>query len=132
MTFINTNVLLDLVTDDPIHADGSLARLEEAALRGLLVIGDVVCGELSVRYERIEDLDAFVAQAGLRRTAMPDAALVLAGKAFRSYRRSGGTRVGVLPDFFVGAQAALAARPLLTRDVTRYRTYFPSVELIAP
>lgn len=132
MTFVDTNVLLDLVTDDPVHADWSLAQLEAAALRGPLVIGDIVYAELSVRYARIEDLDAFVARAGLRRAAMPDAALFLAGKAFGSYRRSGGTRTGVLPDFFVGAQAALAERPLLTRDVRRYRTCFPSVELIAP
>lgn len=132
MTFVDTNVLLDLVTDDPVHADWSLAQLEAAALRGPLVIGDIVYAELSVRYARIEDLDAFVARAGLRRAGMPDAALFLAGKAFASYRRSGGTRTGVLPDFFVGAQAALAERPLLTRDVRRYRTYFPSVELIAP
>ena len=132
MTFVDTNVLLDLVTDDPDHADRSLARLEAAALRGPLVINAVVHAELSVRYARIEDVDAFVSRAGLRRYPIPEAALFLAGKAFAAYRRAGGRRTGVLPDFFIGAHAAVLGMPLLTRDRARYRTYFPTVEMIAP
>ena len=132
MTLVDTNVLLDLATDDPAFADWSLAQIEAAALRGPLLINDVIYAELSVRYERIEELDEFVDRAGLRREAMPAAALFLAGKAFRSYRQAGGSRTGVLPDLFIGAHAAVRGVPLLTRDVARYRTYFPTVALIAP
>ena len=131
MTFVDTNVLLDLVTDDPVHADRSLAQLEAAALRGPLVVNAVVYAELSVRYARIEDVDVFVSRSGLRREPIPGAALFLAGKAFASYRRAGGRRTGVLPDFFIGAHAAVLGTPLLTRDRARYRTYFPKVDLIA-
>lgn len=132
MTVVDTNVLLDLVTDDPRFAEWSLAQLEAASLQGPLVINDVVYAELSVRYERIENVTDFVAQAGLRHEALPAEALFLAGKAFRSYRRTRGTRTGVLPDFFIGAHAAVREMPLLTRDHGRYRTYFPTVELIVP
>ena len=129
---VDTNVLLDLVTDDPVWADWSLAQLEAASLMGPLLINDVVYAELSVRYGRIEDLDRFLEAAGISMTTMPRAALFLAGKAFVQYRKAGGARAAVLPDFFIGAHAAVDQRPLLTRDVGRYRTYFPSVQLIAP
>lgn len=132
MTLVDTNVLLDLVTNDEAWADWSVAQLEEASLRGPLVINDVVYAELSVRYERIEDLEAFIDAAGLELRPLPRSALFLAGKVFTRYRRSGGTRTGVLPDFFIGAHAAVAELPLLTRDVGRYQTYFPTVELIFP
>ncbi|MCX8997910.1 type II toxin-antitoxin system VapC family toxin [Rhizobiaceae bacterium BDR2-2] len=132
MTLVDTNVLLDLVTDDPKWADWSIARLEAASLAGPLLINDVVYAELSVRYERIEDLDAFLDEAGLERVAMPRAALFLAGKVFAHYRKAGGSRTGVLPDFFIGAHAAVEGLSLLTRDIGRYRTYFPSLTLIAP
>ncbi|WP_318764970.1 type II toxin-antitoxin system VapC family toxin [Agrobacterium fabrum] len=117
MTFVDTNVLLDLVTDDPVWADWSIEQLELASVSGSLYINDVVYAELSVRYERIEELDAFVDQAGLKFTPFPRAALFLAGKAFTKYRRRGGTRTGVLPDFFIGAHAAIQNLPLLTRDL---------------
>ncbi|TWG53523.1 type II toxin-antitoxin system VapC family toxin [Aminobacter sp. J44] len=132
MTLVDTNVLLDLVTNDEAWGDWSIAQLEEASLRGPLVINDVVYAELSVRYERIEDLEAFIDAAGLELRPLPRSALFLAGKVFTRYRRSGGTRTGVLPDFFIGAHAAVAELPLLTRDVGRYQTYFPTVELIFP
>ncbi|RWB22852.1 MAG: type II toxin-antitoxin system VapC family toxin [Mesorhizobium sp.] len=132
MTLVDTNVLLDLVTDDPKWADWSLYQLEAASLDGPLLINDAVYAELAVRYERIEHLEAFVDGAGLEMTSMPRAALFLAGKVFTHYRRAGGSRTGVLPDFFIGAHAAVARLPLLTRDVRRYRTYFPSLKLIAP
>ncbi|MDG4893906.1 MULTISPECIES: type II toxin-antitoxin system VapC family toxin [Mesorhizobium] len=132
MTLVDTNVLLDLVTDDPKWADWSLYQLEAASLDGPLLINDAVYAELAVRYERIEHLEAFVDGAGLEMTSMPRAALFLAGKVFTHYRRAGGSRTGVLPDFFIGAHAAVAQLPLLTRDVRRYRTYFPSLKLIAP
>lgn len=132
MTLVDTNVLLDLVTDDRRWADWSIAQLEAASLRGPLLVNDVVYSELSVRYERIEDLEDFIEAARLELVPMPRAALFLAGKVFARYRRSGGTRTGVLPDFFIGAHAAISGIPLLTRDVGRYRSYFSRLTLIAP
>lgn len=132
MTLVDTNVLLDLVTNDPVWANWSIGQLETASLAGPLLINDIIYAELAVRYERIEDLDAFVDAAELINIPMPRAALFLAGKVFTDYRRSGGSRTGVLPDFMIGAQAAVQNLPILTRDVGRYRTYFPTVELISP
>ena len=132
MTLVDTNVLLDLVTDDPVWANWSIAQLESASFKGPLLINDVVYAELAVRYERIENLEAFLDQAGIEVTPLPRAALFLAGKVFAQYRRSDGVRTGVLPDFFIGSHAAVSGLPLLTRDVARYRTYFPSLVLIAP
>lgn len=132
MTLVDTNVLLDLVTDDPDWSEWSLARLEEAALAGPIVINDVVYAETSIRYDRIEDLDAMLDQAMIGIAATPRSALFLAGKAFRRYRAAGGARTGVLPDFFIGAHASVEGWPLLTRDAGRYRGYFPKVRLIAP
>ncbi len=132
MTLVDTNVLLDLVTDDPTWADWSIRQLEAAAIKGGLAISDVVYAELSVRFDRIEALDAVVENARLVLAGTPRAALFLAGKAFQRYRASGGARTGVLPDFFIGAHAAVAQLPLLTRDAQRYRTYFPTVDLITP
>lgn len=132
MTLVDTNVLLDVVTDDPVWADWSIAQLEAASLTGPLLINDTIYAELSIRYERIEHLDRFVSNARLEFEAMPRAALFLAGKAFMQYRRASGVKTGVLPDFFIGAHAAVSQFPLLTRDVGRYRTYFPSLTLIAP
>lgn len=132
MTLVDTNVLLDVVTNDTNWADWSIARLEAAGLAGPLLINGVIYAELAVRYERIEMLDAFVEEAGLELASIPPPALFLAGKVFTQYRRAGGSRSGVLPDFFIGAQAAVQDLPLLTRDVGRYRTYFPKVRLITP
>ncbi|OWV92720.1 DNA-binding protein [Rhizobium sp. R72] len=132
MTLVDTNILLDLVTNDPIWADWSIQQLEDASLAGPLLINDVVYAEIAVRYERIEDLDSFIEDADLVMTPFPREALFLAGKVFTQYRRVGGSRTGVLPDFFIGAHAAVRQLPLLTRDVSRYRSYFPTVELISP
>ena len=132
MLLVDTNVLLDLVTDDPDWSEWSLARLEEAALAGPILLNDVVYAETSLRYERIEDLDAMIALAGIEMATTPRAALFLAGKAFKRYRAAGGTRTGVLPDFFIGAHAAVEGLPLLTRDASRYRSYYPNIRLIAP
>lgn len=132
MTLVDTNVLLDLVTDDPKWSDWSIAQLEAASIEGPLLINDVIYAELAVRYERIETLEAFVEEAGLDMRPIPKPALFLAGKVFTQYRKAGGTRTGVLPDFFIGAHAAVQQSPLLTRDVGRYRSYFPSLKLIAP
>lgn len=132
MTLVDTNVLLDLLTGDAKWADWSVGQLDAAALRGPLAINDVVYAELSVRFATVEALDAVVAEMGLGVAAMPRAALFLAGKVFQRYRAAGGTRSGVLPDFFIGAHAAVLGCALLSRDVGRYRTYFPGIELVTP
>ncbi|TCK19677.1 hypothetical protein EV667_4123 [Ancylobacter aquaticus] len=132
MTLIDTNVLLDLVTDDPHWAQWSIDQLEAASLRGPLLINDVVYAELSVRYERIEAIEAVLSETGIAVAPVPRAALFLAGKVFASYRKAGGTRTGVLPDFIIGAHAAVSELPLLTRDSGRYSRYFPSLSLISP
>ena len=132
MILVDTNVLLDVFTDDPQWADWSQHRLEAASLSDRLAINGVIYAELSTRFGRIEDLDAALESAGTILAEIPRPALFLAGKVFLAYRRSGGTRTGVLPDFFIGAHAAVAKMPLLTRDPGRYRSYFPTAELIAP
>ena len=131
-TLIDTNVLLDVVTADPVWADWSLAALEAAGAAGPAWINDVVYAELSVRFASIESLDGVLADARIDLAPMPRAALFLAGKAFLNYRAAGGARTGVLPDLFIGAHAAVSGWSLLTRDTGRYRTYFPTVGLITP
>ena len=132
MTLVDTNVLLDLLTDDPTWAQWSVRRLDVAASKGALAINDVVYAELSVRFAAIEALDGVLAEATITVAPMPRAALFLAGKAFQRYRASGGVRTGVLPDFFIGAHAAVAGLTLLTRDARRYRRYFPKIDLVTP
>jgi predicted nucleic acid-binding protein len=129
---VDTNVLLDVVTNDAVWADWSIRQLDAASLKGPLLINDVVYAELSVRFERIEDLEEALEEFGVELTRIPRPGLFLAGKVFQRYRAAGGARSGVLPDFFIGAHAAVAGLPLLTRDLGRYRTYFPSLDLIAP
>lgn len=132
MTLVDTNVLLDLATDDPRWAGWSIRQLEAASLRGALLINDIIYAELSVRFARIEAVEAFLRAAAIEMRPMPRPALFLAGKTFQAYRARGGSRQGVLPDFLIGAHAAVAGLPLLTRDIGRYRSYFPTVQLIAP
>jgi predicted nucleic acid-binding protein len=132
LILVDTNVLLDLVTNDPNWGDWSQQQLEAAALANELAINAVVYAELSISFQQIEDLDAMLDATGIGFEQMPRPALFLAGKAYRRYRQSGGGKTGVLPDLFIGAHAAVIGAPLLTRDPGRYRTYFPSVTLIAP
>jgi predicted nucleic acid-binding protein len=132
VTLVDSNVLIDVWTDDPQWYDWSLTRLNEAGRSGPLLINDIIYAEASIRFHSIDEFDAALAEAGVTVTAIPRMALFLAGKAFAQYRNAGGTRTGVLPDFFIGAHADLERLPLLTRDVPRYRHYFPTVELIAP
>jgi predicted nucleic acid-binding protein len=132
MTLVDTNVLLDLVTNDAKWADWSIGRLDAAALQGPIAINDVAYAELSVRFTTIEALDGVLDEAGITMASIPRSALFLAGKAFQRYRAAGGTRTGVLPDFFIGAHAAVTGLPLISRDGRRHRTYFPTIDLIAP
>jgi predicted nucleic acid-binding protein len=132
MILVDTNVLLDVVTDDAAWADWSQQQLNAAALRDRLAINSVVYAEFSSRFTQIEQLDAMLASAEIVVAEMPRSALFLAGQVFKTYRRRGGPRTSVLPDFFIGAHAAVLGAPLITRDASRYRTYFPTVELVAP
>jgi predicted nucleic acid-binding protein len=132
MILVDTNVILDLVGDDAHWAEWSLDQLQAASLEGPLLINSVVYAEVSVRYQTLEALDSFVEGVGLEMSDIPRGALFLAAKAFSAYRNAGGARTGVLSDFFIGAHAAVLEIPLLTRDVRKYRTYFPTVELISP
>jgi predicted nucleic acid-binding protein len=131
-TFIDTNILLDLATRDPQWLAWSLRQVEVASLSGRLVIDPVVYAELSVRFSTLEMIDAFLLRAEIVMEPTPREALFLAGKVYRNYRGAGGVKTGVLPDFLIGAHAAVVDAPLLTRDVGRYRTYFPTLHLIAP
>ena len=132
MILVDTNVLLDIATNDPIWADWSIENLDLAATQGPVVINGVIYAEFSVGYQRIEDVERLLAEAEIGWAEIPREALFLAGKAFQIYRRQGGSRIGVLPDFFIGAHAAASGMPLLTRDIARYRTYFPTIERMAP
>ena len=132
MTLVDTNVLLDLATNDPQWVAWSISRLEAASLAGPLLINDIVYAELCGRFGRIEEVEAFIDEAGVEMTPIPRHALFLAAKAFAAYRRSGGSRTGVLSDFFIGAHAAADALTLLTRDPRLYQRYFPTVQLLTP
>ena len=132
MILVDTNVLLDVLTDDPAWANWSQQQLNAAALRDRLAINPVVYAEVSSRFDQIEDLDAMLTSAGLAVAEMSRSTLFFAGHVFKAYRRRGGARTSILPDFFIGAQAAVLGAPLITRDVRRYRTYFPTIELIVP
>jgi predicted nucleic acid-binding protein len=132
LILVDTNVLVDIVSDDPVWAEWSERHLALAAAQDELAINDIIYAELSVRYPTIEELDAMVDAARLVSAAIPRPALFLAGKAFQRYRSAGGVKTGVLPDFFIGAHAAISGSALVTRDSGRYRTYFPGITLIAP
>jgi predicted nucleic acid-binding protein len=132
VVLVDTNVLLDVVTADPVWADWSQRQLEKLALQTHLAINPVVYAELSIGFQRIDEVDAVLAVTDVEIEEIPRPALFLAGKAFRDYRARGGVRTGVLSDFFIGAHAVVAGIPLLTRDAGHYRTHFPKIALITP
>lgn len=129
---VDSNVLLDVLTDDPQWADWSSAQLETCANTALLVINPIVYGEVSLGFERIEELEDVLPAEVFTRHAVPWEAAFLAGKCFLRYRRAGGVRRSPLPDFYIGAHAAVEGMRLLTRDRQRYQTYFPHLSLIIP
>ncbi|TWJ19901.1 type II toxin-antitoxin system VapC family toxin [Geobacter argillaceus] len=129
---VDSNVLLDVLEDDPTWGEWSAARLAEEAERLPLIINPVIYAEVSIGFARIEELEEILSMVLFVRQQIPWEAAFLAGKCFVRYRRQGGIRNSPLPDFFIGAHAAVAGLTLLTRDVARYRTYFPTVRLIAP
>ena len=132
MILVDTNVLLDVLQDDPQWASWSLEQMEGAKLTDRLAINAVIYSELSIAFARIEELEAAIADAALAVEAIPREALFLAGKVFLDYRRAQGVMQGMLPDFYIGAHAAVMKWPLLTRDARRYQRYFPSLRLITP
>lgn len=129
---VDTDVLVDVLENDPEWADWSVAQLRAQAQIHRLVINPVIYSELSLAFSTLEALDEALAALQIPVIDIPKPALFLAGKAFVKYRRQGGTKTNVLADFFIGAHAAVAGLPVLTRDVRRYASYFPTVQLIAP
>jgi predicted nucleic acid-binding protein len=128
---VDSNVILDTLSDDPVWSEWSADAIASLADTAQLIINPIIFAEVSVRYSRIEDVDEAL-PATLRREDIPYKAAFLAGKVFSLYRRRGGLKRSPLPDFFVGAHAAVAGYRLLTRDPSRYRSYFPKLEVIAP
>lgn len=130
-TVVDSSVLLDLFTEDSQWVDWSQAHLTEATQRGAIVLNAVVLAEIAPRFSRIEALRSALPSMAMLEE-IPPAAAFLAGHAHANYRRAGGARGAVLPDFLIGAHAAVTARPLLTRDPRRIATYIPGATLIAP
>jgi predicted nucleic acid-binding protein len=131
-TLVDSNVLLDILTEDPTWGDWSSDALAEAVETGPVCINPIIYSEVSVRFTTIEALEDALPSRIFRREPLPWAAAFLGGKVHLEYRRSRGTKSTTFPDFFIGAHAAVADLALLTRDVGRYRTHFPSVPLVTP
>jgi predicted nucleic acid-binding protein len=129
---VDSNVILDVVTDDPRWGEWSSSMLARCAESGVLIINPIIYAEVSVGFERIEELDQALPTDSFRRDPLPWEAAFLAGKCFLTYRRRGGSRRSPLPDFYIGAHAAVRDLIVLTRDPRRYRTYFPHLNILAP
>jgi predicted nucleic acid-binding protein len=129
---VDSNVILDLLSDDPVWADWSEAVLSEFGFTHELCINPIVYTEISIGFDRIEDLEKALDLAAFKLLEVPKEALFLAGKVFLAYPRNRGGKTAPLPDFYIGAHAAVAGLPVITRDPTRIGSYFPTVELISP
>jgi len=129
---VDSTIILDVFLDDPNWAEWSESKLEKFSSITKLFINPVVYSEVSIGFQRIEELEIALNQTGFQMLEIPKEALFLAGKAFLTYRKNKGTKRSPLPDFYIGAQAAIQKMDLLTRDPSRYRTYFPTVQLISP
>lgn len=132
MILVDSCVIIDVLENDPRWADWSQQQLDSAALKHPLAINAVIYAEISVGFDRIEQMDAMLKKTQITLRDIPREALFLAGKAFQRYKARGGTRTSTLPDFFIGAHAAVLGIPLLTRDARRYAEYFPGLELLVP
>ena len=130
--FVDSCILLDLFTDDPKWADWSESVLGKYSQSNTLFINSIVYTEVSIGFNRIEEVEEAIEQVGVKALEIPREALFLAGKVFLDYRRNKGTKSSPLPDFFIGAHAAVSSFDLITRDSARYKTYFPSITLICP
>ena len=129
---VDSNIILDVFLNDPNWADWSESMLEECAQNSLLYINSIIYSEISIGFELIEHLESAVTKAGFQMLEIPKEALFLAGKAYLKYKKRKGIKRTPLPDFFIGAHAAVLNLDLITRDVSRYLTYFPSLKLITP
>jgi len=129
---VDSNIVLDVFLNDPKWADWSESKLDEYDQLGILYINSIIYSEISIGFRRIEDLESAIAKASLRMMEIPKEALFLAGKAYLKYKKRKGTKRTPLPDFFIGAQAAVQNLDLITRDVSIYQSYFPTVKLITP
>lgn len=129
---VDTNVLVDVLQNDPQWADWSMAQLQAQSKVHRLSINPIIYAELSLTFSTVEALDAVISSMELDLLDIPKPALFLAGKAFVQYRQGGGARTNVLADFFIGAHAAVSGLPVLTRDTRRYQSYFPSINLVTP
>ena len=129
---VDSNIILDVFLDDPNWAEWSESKLEKFSSITKLFINPVIYSEVSVGFKRIEELESALTRSGFQMLEIPKEALFLAGKALLKYRKNRDTKRSPLPDFYIGAQAAIFDMDLITRDVTRYRTYFPTVRLISP
>ena len=132
MLLVDTNVLVDVLENDPEWADWSIGQLRAQSKIHRLAINPIIYSELSLTFSTVEALDKTIEELGLVLVELPRPALFLAGKAFVRYRRHGGTKSNVLGDFFIGAHAAVSGHPVLTRDTRCYAAYFPGVTLVAP
>jgi hypothetical protein len=132
MLLVDTNVLVDVLQDDPQWANWSIGQMRAQASLHQLTINPIIYAQISLSFSTLEGLDRAVSTLGLVLRELPRPALFLAAKAFAQYRRRGGHKLQVLPDFFIGAHAAVEGWPLLTRDASRFRTYFPTLDVIAP
>ena len=129
---MDSNVILDVVTDDPQWGEWSSSMLAHCAESGMLVINPIVYAEVSIGFERVEELEEVLSTESFLRAPLPWEAAFLAGKCFLEYRRRGGARRSPLPDFYIGAHAAVTGLRLLTRDARRYRSYFHNLQLLTP
>jgi predicted nucleic acid-binding protein len=129
---VDSNIILDIFLDDPKWANWSVTALANASDNSTLYINQIVYTEVSIGFNKIEELESALHKGGFQLLEMPKEALFLAGKAFLDYKRGKGTKRSPLPDFYIGAQAAVLGLDLITRDKGRYRTYFPTVRIICP
>ena len=129
---VDTNVLIDVLNNEPQWADWSIHQLRVQSKIHVLSINPIIYTELSCTFKKVEDLDEVLQVMELKFNQIPKPALFLAGKAFQRYRRQGGVKNSILADFFIGAHAAVSRLPVLTRDTQRYQTYFPTVKLVSP
>jgi predicted nucleic acid-binding protein len=132
MLLVDTNVLVDVLQNDPQWADWSISQMRAQASLHALVINPIIYAEVSLSFSTLEALEDVVRTLALELLEIPRPALFLAAKAYAQYRRRGGSKLQVLPDFFIGAHAAVEGWPLLTRDANRFKTYFPTLEVLAP
>lgn len=129
---VDSNIILDILLDDPNWADRSETALADASQRSTLYINQIIYAEVSIAFEKIEELESALHNGGFKLLEIPKEALFLAGKAYLRYKRGKGTKQSPLPDFYIGAQAAVLGMDLISRDEGRYKTYFPTVKILCP